>query len=232
MKVLLVILPVVLAGIVHSAVIRGNWLPSLAQPLDFGAQLGGRPLLGANKTFRGPLVMLAGSALAAWALSLALNAAGMAECALHPALPCAPLAAARWLPHGFEFMLAPERAAMLGALMGLGYALGELPNSFIKRWLGIAPGGNPGGVAGFLCYLADQVDSVLGVTVLLGCFYAPPAEVLLALLALGSLIHIVFDYCLYLTGVKHRALPAQQLAEPVWSSDTHRMPAAQPGPRR
>jgi hypothetical protein len=112
----------------------------------------------------------------------------------------------------------------LGAVMGLGYALGELPNSFVKRRLGIAPGtrphavptgvsaagdreppgGNPSGISGKICYIVDQVDSVIGVVVLLWWIYAPPAGVLLALLAAGSVVHVVFDQCLYLVGVKHR----------------------------
>ena len=184
LKVLVVILPVVLAGIVHSAAIRFDWLPQLSKRLDFGICLGGRPLLGANKTFRGPVIMIVGSAAAAWALSFGVSA--------------------EWLAPGFGFMTLPASAAWLGAVMGLGYALGELPNSFIKRRLGIAPGGNPAGIAGGICYVADQVDSVLGVVVLLAWIYAPPAGVLLALLAAGSMVHIVFDQCLYVVGVKHR----------------------------
>ena len=218
-KALLIILPVVLAGIIHSAAIRRNWLPALSKPLDFGLRLGGRPLFGANKTFRGPLLMIAGSAAATWALSLALNTPGNSQHEL--------------LPHGFEFLLDPARAAGLGAVMGLGYALGELPNSFIKRRLNIAPGGSPGGFAGAICYVADQVDSVLGVTVLLAVIYAPPAEVLLALLAAGSAVHIILDQCLYLTGVKRRAdgaAHAQQAAPAPGSASG--LGAIQPAPSR
>jgi CDP-archaeol synthase len=195
LKVLVVILPVVAAGIVHSAAIRFDWLPQLAKPLDFGMRLGGQPLLGANKTFRGPIIMIVVSAASAWALSFWLNAG--------------------WLPHGFGFMAQPERAAWLGAVMGLGYALGELPNSFVKRRLGIAPGGTPGGISGAICYMADQVDSVVGVVVLLGWVYAPPAGVLLALLAAGSIIHVVFDQCLYAAGVKRRVTGTETAPPPL-----------------
>ena len=212
LKVLVVILPVILAGIVHSAAIRFDWLPRLAKRLDFGMCLGGRPLLGANKTFRGPIIMLVVSAAGAWALSFGLSAA--------------------WLPQGFGFMSQPERAIWLGAVMGLGYALGELPNSFVKRRMGIAPGTRPhavptgvsaagdreppgdstGGISGKFWYIADQVDSVLGVVVLLWWIYAPPAGELLALLAAGSLVHVVFDQRLYGVGVKQRQPGAATLA--------------------
>jgi hypothetical protein len=178
------ILPVVVAGIAHSLAIRFDLLPQLATRLDFGVRLGGTPLLGANKTFRGPIIMILVAAVSAWALSFELDAAQ--------------------LPQRFGFMTQPGPAFWLGAVMGLGYALGELPNSFVKRRLGIAPGDSPGGIAGRIFHVVDQVDSVIGTVVLLWAFYAPPAGVLLALLAAGSLVHIVFDQCLYLCGVKHR----------------------------
>jgi hypothetical protein len=191
LKVLWVILPVIVAGIAHSAAIRFDLLPQLAKPLDFGVCLGGAPLLGANKTFRGPLIMIVLAAASAWALSFGINAAQ--------------------LPDGFGFMAQPLPALWLGTLMGFGYALGELPNSFIKRRLGIAPGTGPDGMAGGVCYVFDQVDSVLGVVLLLWAIYAPPAGVLLALLAAGSVVHIVFDQCLYVFGVKHHT-PEMRIA--------------------
>ena len=61
-----VALPVVAAGLIHVAVIRAGFFPGLARiPLDGGISAGGRPLLGANKTLRGALVMPA-AYCAAW----------------------------------------------------------------------------------------------------------------------------------------------------------------------
>src|SRR4051794_2568433 len=57
-----VILPVLLAGVIHSLVIGWDLLPGLRKPLDLGARFRGEPLLGVNKTIRGPLVMAAASA--------------------------------------------------------------------------------------------------------------------------------------------------------------------------
>src|SRR5438105_12374363 len=126
LKVLVVMLPVIVAGVVHSVAIRFNLLPALAKPLDFGLRLGGKPLLGANKTFRGAAIMIAVSAFSTWALSFGFSP--------------------DWLPQGFGFMARPGPAFALGAVMGFGYALGELPNSMLKRRLGIAAGGGPGGM--------------------------------------------------------------------------------------
>ena len=178
-----VILPVIMAGIVHSIVIRFNLIPQLARPLDFGACLRGQPLLGANKTFRGVIIMMAGTALSAWALSYLLPG--------------------EQLPGGFGLMTQPGPASMAGLIMGLGYSLGELPNSFIKRRLRVPPGGRPAGATRALFYFADQMESVIGVVILLWAVYAPAYGVLLALLVTGGLVHILFDVCLYLFGVKH-----------------------------
>jgi hypothetical protein len=45
--------------------------------------------------------------------------------------------------------------------------LSELPNSFIKRQLGIAPGKATNGMVGVLFYILDQVDMLLGVWLVL-----------------------------------------------------------------
>jgi hypothetical protein len=46
--------------------------------------------------------------------------------------------------------------------------LGELPNSALKRQLGIAPGSAGHGVKGVVFYVLDQIDMLLGVWVVLG----------------------------------------------------------------
>ena len=48
------------------------------------------------------------------------------------------------------------------ALLGLAYVLAELPNSYVKRRLDIAPGQNSRGWKGRLFIVIDQIDSVLG----------------------------------------------------------------------
>jgi hypothetical protein len=58
--------------------------------------------------------------------------------------------------------------------VGLGFALGaaamlaELPNSALKRQLGIAPGAAGSGISGACFYVLDQIDMLLGVWVVLG----------------------------------------------------------------
>ena len=59
---------------------------------------------------------------------------------------------------------------MVGALCGAAYVLAELPNSFVKRRLGIAPG-TSAPRARAAQYLVDQVDSVVGCAVAIRMLY-------------------------------------------------------------
>lgn len=91
---------------------------------------------GANKTWRGMLLMPL------------LTAAG--------AICLAPIE--YWLGDSAVF---GSSLVMAGLIAGLGYILAELPNSLIKRRLGIAPGDVPTRHR-HLFILADQMDSGIG----------------------------------------------------------------------
>jgi hypothetical protein len=177
-----VVLPVLLAGVVHSVVIGRDLLPWLRKPLDFGARLHGEPLLGSNKTFRGPLVMSAASAVCASALALVWGP--------------------EQYPRGLTFLSRPGPAFRFGLVVGVGYSLAELPNSFVKRRLRIPAGERPQGVGKSITYLVDQMDSVAGIVLLLRAVYSPPRPVLAAIFVLGTLAHIGVDLLLYAFGVK------------------------------
>ena len=51
--------------------------------------------------------------------------------------------------------------ALLGLLVGTAAMLAELPNSFLKRRTGIAPGAQTGGIRGVAFHVLDQIDVVL-----------------------------------------------------------------------
>jgi hypothetical protein len=157
-------------------------MPGLARPLDFGVRFRGEPLLGKNKTFRGPVVMAAASALSAWAL--------------------ASVSQPSQLPPGFDFLSRPGPAFRFGLLAGLGYALAELPNSFVKRRLRIQPGDRPAGLGGVTAYAVDQADSVAGIVLLMRLVYSTPNRILASIFVWGTLVHIVIDMSLYWFGVK------------------------------
>jgi hypothetical protein len=92
---------------------------------------------------------------------------------------------------GFLLLGTPARpiAALLGLAVGTAAMLAELPNSFLKRQLAIAPGTQARGVRGVLFGLLDQVDVVAGAWLVLGFVMRPTlARVLGSLLAV-ALVH-------------------------------------------
>jgi CDP-diglyceride synthetase len=169
-----VFVPVLGAPLLHAPVLALDLLPGLRRPLD-----GGRGVLGDNKTWRGALVMTAGVALAAALLSL-------------------------WpwywrhLPDGIR----DAGPWPFGLLLGLGVVVGELPNSFLKRRLGIAPGARRRSAVGALLSVLDQGDLVLGIWVLLLPLWAmSPGEALIAFAVVGA-VHLVVNVVGYAIGAR------------------------------
>jgi hypothetical protein len=180
-QVLYLILPFLVAGIAHSAAIKRDLLPALARPLDGGLVIGGRRLLGANKTWRGPVIMCAGCIAAVVLQRVLYSAPGFRTLSL--------------IDYRHDTLA-------LGALFGLAYSLAELPNSFVKRRLGIEPGviSSRGSL---LQYTLDQGDSVIGgALVLVLWLHLSLGVVVLATLS-GLVLHAVFDQAMYAFGVKH-----------------------------
>src|SRR4030095_11983927 len=132
----------------HGLCIRLGWLRSLARPIAAGRTLRGRQLFGANKTYRGVVAVALGTA-AGVGFQVALHRSGVAR--------------------GWELLDYGSAAVVgLGLAMGAAAMLAELPNSLLKRQLGIAPGAAAGGVWGGVFYLLDQVDMLAGVWLVLG----------------------------------------------------------------
>ncbi len=176
------------AGGVHVLWLRSPLSAHFAQPVDGGLRFRGRRLFGDHKQVRGFMVLPLASA-AAFAL-LALLRPG--------------------LPHGFSaglWNLTMAEYAGLGFLCGLAFMVAELPNSFLKRQLGVAPGSKaqrrwlrP------LLLATDRLDSVLGVLLVLSLLVPVSVATWCLLLATGPLLHAVFSTLLYRSGVKERAL--------------------------
>lgn len=175
-----------IAGFMHSAWLRAPVSRRLMMPLDGGRSLRGRRIFGENKTVRGFVVMVPGAALAFWALSRIVLFAGMPPDALWP------LSAA-----GF---------AALGAWAGLGFMLGELPNSFVKRQLGVAAGEAPrSGSMRLLSFVVDRVDSIIGMLAAVSLAAPTPWMTWVWVLVIGPIVHLGFSTLLFRLGVKARA---------------------------
>ena len=84
--------------------------------------------------------------------------------------------------------------------MGIGFVVGELPNSFIKRQLDVAPGAH----AGIVHTLADQLDSVIGALLTLSLVWVAPLRVWVVALVMGTGLHVAVNGIFVLLGVKRR----------------------------
>ncbi len=173
-RVLWLAAPVVFAGVIHVVVIRCNLLGFLEKPLDLGAQLRGRRVFGANKTLRGAIVMI-GGAIAGTVLQGIFRS---------PTLEC------------FDYGTAD--LPLIGFLLGAGFILGELPNSFLKRQCGITPGGRGGALFVFL----DQVDSILGSLALISLVWLPPCSFWILSLLVGVVLHVLVNGIFVISGLK------------------------------
>ena len=101
--------------------------------------------------------------------------------------------------------LSPGSYTLLGLVAGLGFMLGELPNSFVKRQLGIEPGEAPDGMGARIVFFAvDRFDSVAGMMIAIGFLVPTSWEMWFYAALLGPGVHWFFSVLLYWFGVKAR----------------------------
>ena len=184
LQLLWLALPVIVAGLVHLVVLKLDLLPALRRrPIDGGATFRGRRLFGDNKTWRGAIVTIASTTVTAWLLA-ALDACCWQLPSLVPFAKTHPIA---W-----------------GLLLGTGYIVGELPNSFLKRQIGIGPGASGSGLAGRAFWVVDQLDSLVGMLVFVSPVWHPPLPH--ALLLFGNMLvaHPIGAWIMVLFGLKDR----------------------------
>jgi hypothetical protein len=80
--------------------------------------------------------------------------------------------------------------------------LGELPNSFLKRRLGIAPGAHRRSGAGLALAVWDQADFVPVTWVLLRPIWRMPAREALASFGIVAAIHVPINLVGYAIGAR------------------------------
>ncbi|GMW01701.1 MAG: hypothetical protein AMXMBFR84_28380 [Candidatus Hydrogenedentota bacterium] len=169
--------PLVAGYVLHGLSMKYGWFRFLAFPIDAGACLRGKRLFGDNKTYRGIVVIAMGASAAYGLLS------AFAGDSTFPHL--------QGLPHGVASMA-------FGFTFGAAAMAGELPNSLIKRQLGIQPGSQTTGIKGWVFHLLDQVDVLAGGWIVLAFAVTPTVG-----LTLGSLLFIYFGHQI-VTVVGHR----------------------------
>lgn len=175
------LLPLLPAVVLSGLVLRYNLLAWSRRPIDGGATFRGRRLFGDNKTWRGVVCMVTGCIL-----TVALQKYIIKDRAGDWAV----------IDYGQANIFG------LGIALGGGAVLGELPNSLIKRQLGVAPGKAARGLLAPVFYLWDQVDSVFAIWPLL-LFWVRPGWLLLLIsfiVVLGA--HQLISLLGYLLGIR------------------------------
>jgi hypothetical protein len=183
MSALWVFVPVLGAAIAHAPVLTFDLAGPLKRPLDFGATFRGKRIFGDNKTWRGALFMTGGVIAAAALLSL---------------WP--------WYWHHLPDEIEDAGPWLYGFLLGLGVVIGELPNSFIKRRLDIAPGTQMRGRAGVLISIYDQADFVPAVWILLLPIWTMSVSQAVICFAVVAAVHLLINVVGYAVGARSSLL--------------------------
>ena len=186
-RALFILVAFTLAGLAHVAWLGSRWSKPLSIPLDGGACVRGRRVFGDNKTVRGFVVMIPAAAVAFFTLFSLISA-------------IAPVVTANL------WQISARDYAVLGAWAGLGFMLGELPNSFIKRQLDVEPGRAPRGrAAAVASFIVDRLDSIAGMLLAVSLAAPTPWLTSVFVILIGPAIHFAFSALLYRLGVKARA---------------------------
>ena len=182
LKMYVTLMPAILAGIANMVWCKTGLLRVAMVPMDGGKCLSdGKRIFGDNKTWKGFLgyVFLNAIFMILWGA----------------------LCSACGIEHLNFFYENQENTVLFnlgaGILLGLGYALFELPNSFLKRRLGVEPGKTISGFWKAFFIFLDQADSIFGCALVVWFFYDLGLGLYLLYVLVGALTHIVLNMLLY-----------------------------------
>lgn len=182
-KMYITLVPAMIAGILNMVWCKTSFLASLQRPIDKKRTLSDKQrIFGDNKTWKGFWGMLV--------LGTALNVLWGMLCRSIPYME----------NHNFFYDRHRNTNGynlIVGLLVGLSYALCELPNSFVKRRLGIRPGKPPKGWQAPLFIFMDQADSVFGMVAIVALFSPMRPVFYFLYVLLGATTHIVINILLY-----------------------------------
>lgn len=98
-------------------------------------------------------------------------------------------------------LLSSHSSFLLAALLGLGYCLAELPNSFMKRRLGIKEGQTSAKNKWFFVVI-DQADSAVGCMLAYRILIPLAFPTMLYTIVFGTGLHLVLNMALFFGGVR------------------------------
>jgi hypothetical protein len=174
--------PVIIAGVLNMIWCKSKVMKWAKVPMDFGKTLSdNKRIFGDNKTWKGFFGYILLNTICAILWGAVCRAAGIEELNFFYANN----------KNTFLFNL------LIGILLGLGYALFELPNSFLKRRLGITPGKTISGAWRAFFIILDQADSIFGCALVVWLFYDLGIGLYLLYVLVGAFTHIIFNMLLY-----------------------------------
>ena len=176
------LVPTILAGVMVMLWCKLPILKAIAKPIDFGKNfVDGKRLFGDNKTWKGMLGYILFNTLFAVLWGFACQGGALKDLNFFY----------QYHENTILFNL------LIGVLLGLGYSLFELPNSFLKRRLDITPGKSISGFWKVFFIFLDQADSVFGVALVVRLFYPLGIGLYLLYILVGAGTHLLLNMMLY-----------------------------------
>lgn len=183
----ILIMYITLAPAIFSGVLNMIWcklpiLKKLKYPIDFNKNfIDGKRIFGDNKTYKGLLGYVILNILCSVIHGIICNTFNLNNLNYF------------YMNHSNTLSF----NILIGLLLGLGYSLFELPNSFLKRRLGISEGKSTSGLSKIFFIFLDQADSVFGCALVVWLFYDLGIKLYIGYIILGAATHIVFNMLLY-----------------------------------
>lgn len=171
-------LPAIAANTTPPSAAQLHVLESLNKPIDFGRTFRGKRIFGDHKTFRGYVIGIPAAIIIAGIQYFLFTRVEF----FRTLLPIS-FDDVNWVLYGF--------------LMGLGTLVGDSVKSFFKRQIGKKPGES--------WFPWDQLDSVIGAVVFTSFVVRIPWPVIVTIVFLGPVLHMLFDFIGYRTGLKEKS---------------------------
>ena len=181
-KMYITLIAPIISGIVNSIFCKTKYLKCLNRPIDGGKKLKDKKrIFGDNKTWKGLFGYVVLNIIFSVLFGYIWNITNLEKYNFF------------YMNHENTFLF----NVLIGFLLGLGYSLFELPNSFIKRRLDIKPGKTIEGFKKIFFIIFDQADSVFGVALVVWLFYPIGIWIYLFYILLGTVTHLLVNMLLY-----------------------------------
>ena len=179
-------LPVILGGVFNMLFVKIKVLAFLRIPIDGGKSLNGKRVFGDSKSLLGFIGMVLGTSIAAIIWGAFLKYMRLEHYNL----------IYKNYPNTVCFNL------LSGAAFGFAYMIFELPNSFLKRRFDIDAGARGRFPVNIFTFVYDQIDSMIGVMLVLAIFAGLRFPQYILAVLLGGITHVAVNMILILFKVR------------------------------